>query len=215
MLSPNQKELSRGKNGIVYYKALNCKDTTQPSGNYVSKLMTSKKAAEEYSHADKIRTTIPNGAIYPEHICESSYVKGNKDTLLFSKFGGFPIVNYFNYLDLYNENTNEKFDIDYWNTFMGALYNLREQIAIMNSKGLYHNDMNYENILYNEEMGKMFLIDFAEATDKPKVSRFTGKPIIDVIELDSMIGTLVMLKEHAQNIDIRRGGRRRKTRKRR
>jgi hypothetical protein len=66
-----------------------------------------------------------------------------------------------------------------------------------------------------EEMGKMFLIDFAEATDKPKVSRFTGKPIIDVIELDSMIGTLVMLKEHAQNIDIRRGGRRRKTRKRR
>ena len=59
----------------------------------------------------------------------------------------------------------------------------------------------------------MFLIDFAEATDEPKVSRFTGKPIIDVIELDSMISTLVMLKEHAQKIDIRRGGRRRQTRK--
>lgn len=217
MLSPNQKEISRGKNGIVYYKALNCKDNTQPKGDYVSKLMTRKKAIEEYSHSDKIRATIPTGAVYSEYMCDSSYVRGNKDTLIFSKFGGYPLVAYWTYLDEYTKDTEIKFEPSYWNKVMKGLYILKDEIVEMNNKGLYHNDINLENILYNQDTGKMLLIDFAEATNTPPERKYrNGSPLTDVTTIDSIIDDFISFKERAKKVDAVAGGRRkRKTRKNR
>lgn len=208
------REIGRGINGIVYYNpALKCEDDTQPEGEYISKLMSKKKAGAEYSQAELIRRAIPYAAIYPEYMCKSSVIEDDKDTLLFSKFGGEPFSIYFEYLDTYTKGTTPKFNNEDHNTILNALYILRDQIKDMNAKGLYHNDINVENILYNETTNTMYLIDFARADTKNREQKYVKRDLSDdITSINFILESTLNLGEKAQKTT---NGGRRKTRRRR
>ena len=61
---------------------------------------------------------------------------------------------------------------------LNSIANLLPHVIAMNQKGLYHNDLNDGNILYNQNNKKAYLIDFSGLT---KVS--TKHPLCDIMAL--------------------------------
>ena len=153
--------LGKGLSGIVHYPALTCKDNSQPTGEYVSKIVTEKNALKEWENTEELRKLKPEFAIYPEYMCEGVDSK----YLLFSKFGGYSLTNYYDYLEALayktkNYEKKQEFSISYFKDIINALKDVKKDIAYLNKHDIYQGDISFDNILYNENTKKAYLIDF-------------------------------------------------------
>ena len=172
-------KIGQGISGIVHYPSLRCKNNSKtPKGDYVSKKSKKTKAQEEFEKTELLRKLKIDNMIYPEHICEYN---DNHD-LLFSKFGGYSLVKYFDYLEdlAYSKSKNiSDFDETYFDNVIKAMYELKESIKILNENDIYQGDISFDNILYNEDEKKAYLIDFERGGKKKnEYKEFQG--LIDI-----------------------------------
>lgn len=161
------KIIGKGMSGVVHYPALQCKvpsENPSDSDSYVSKVSSKKSAEKEFKNTEALRALKGSEefAIYPEFMCEYN----EKQNLLYSKFGGYSLVHYYSFLEnlAYTKNADKKkeFNEEYFNEVFKALEVLKEKVKWLNENGIYHNDISFDNILYNEETKKVYLIDFED-----------------------------------------------------
>ena len=161
--------IGEGMSGKVYYPALQIPGA--PDGNYVSKLTSSAVANAEMEFASIIQQTIPDGAIYAEHMVKLDEDDRHRmttkfgivyDTCVFSIYGGVSLVTYFDIIEqaAYNEG---RIDTEVFENMIAALYDLQHEVEAMNRKGFYHNDISHDNIVYNKAEQKARLVDFERA----------------------------------------------------
>jgi serine/threonine protein kinase len=179
------KVIGRGKSGIVYYPALNCANPANtPAGeNYVTKLVTRVHGEKELENANLIKDKGFDFVIYPIALCEAETPMGNKTHLLFSKYGGTSIMEHFSLFDKRKKPTRSEVNAPYIDKLTAALTALIPKIKMMNDKGIYHNDISFDNIVYNEKEGKAYLIDFELLST---VNNFPGSPGADLPSITSM-----------------------------
>lgn len=166
--------IGEGRSGKVFFPALPCKDNRTIPSNYVSKLVTKENAEKEILESEKIKKYLPDDALYVLDACESS-VKDKmyglwRDTLVFSKYGGQNItfLNELNNLFYRPKWTEQQLEqqlekLPEYKKVLASLIYLRERVNEMNKMGFFHNDIQYDNIVYNEEEEKSYLIDFESA----------------------------------------------------
>jgi serine/threonine protein kinase len=162
------KIIGKGMSGIVHYPALQCKvadDNPRDLSSYVSKVSSKKSAEKEFKNTEALRALKGSEefAIYPEFMCEYN----DKQNLLFSKFGGYSLVHYYSFLEnlAYSKNADKKkeeFNEEYFNIIYKGLEVLKEKVKWLNENGIYHNDISFDNIVYNEETNNVYLIDFED-----------------------------------------------------
>lgn len=169
----SRQKIGEGLSGKVYYPALECEDSTkQPSGDYVSKVMKKDAAQKEYSKTESLRKLKPSGVVYPEHICDQ---KGNPTmSLLFSRYGGEELTRYYDAAQqkssgkvLWWQQPASPDDIAEIPNIVKALETLRDEIAFLNSNGIYHNDVQTDNIVYDKKTKKAYLVDFEKMSSTP------------------------------------------------
>jgi serine/threonine protein kinase len=162
------KIIGKGMSGIVHYPALQCKvadDNPRDLSSYVSKVSSKKSAEKEFKNTEALRALKGSEefAIYPEFMCEYN----DKQNLLFSKFGGYSLFHYYSFLEnlAYSKNADKKkeeFNEEYFNIIYKGLEVLKEKVKWLNENGIYHNDISFDNIVYNEETNNVYLIDFED-----------------------------------------------------
>ena len=156
--------IGKGLSGTVHYPALQCKDSSQTPvvGNYVSKVSKKEIAEKEFNNTSKLRSleNAKNFAIFPEFMCEYD----DRHNLLFSKFGGYSLDPFYEYMKQLSRSKNikevEDFDESYYNNVIIALKELEKNVKYMNENGIYHGDMGTNNMIYDEINNKLYLIDF-------------------------------------------------------
>ena len=160
------KIIGKGMSGVVHYPALQCKvpsENPTDLSSYVSKVSSKKSAEKEFKNTEALRALKGSEefAIYPEFMCEYN----DKQNLLFSKFGGYSLVHYYSFLEdlAYTKNADKsQFNEEYFNDIYKGLEVLKEKVKYLNENGIYHNDISFDNVLYNEETKKVYLIDFED-----------------------------------------------------
>jgi serine/threonine protein kinase len=160
------KIIGKGMSGVVHYPALQCKipnENPTDISSYVSKVSSKKSAEKEFKNTEALRALKGSEefAIYPEFMCEYN----EKQNLLFSKFGGYSLVNYYLFLEnlAYTKNADKsQFNEEYFNDIFKGLEVLKEKMKWLNENNIYHNDISFDNVLYNEETKKVYLIDFED-----------------------------------------------------
>jgi serine/threonine protein kinase len=161
------KIIGKGMSGVVHYPALQCKvpnDNPEDISLSVSKVSSKKSAEKEFKNTETLRSLKGSEefAIYPEFMCEYN----EKQNLLFSKFGGYSLVHYYSFLEnlAYSNSANKKkeFNEEYFNDIFKSLEVLKEKMKWLSENNIYHNDISFDNILYNEETKKVYLIDFED-----------------------------------------------------
>jgi len=177
-------KIGEGMSGRVYYPALECDDPSkQPKGDYVSKVMKPDVAQAEFTKTEPLRKLGPSYAIYPEAICAR---KGN--SILFSKFGGFNLADYFTNLEQVYEGRLDwapepvPVNKDELNSIVRGLQELSGEIDEMNAAGLYHNDVSMDNIVFNPSTKRVYLIDFERMTLTPPKGRSDKDNILDILK---------------------------------
>jgi serine/threonine protein kinase len=188
--------IGEGRSGKVFFPALQCTDNRNIPSNYVSKLVTEKIADKELKEAVKAEQYLPKDSLYVLDTCESSIKDQKKDQkrdqLVFSRYGGNNLINLL-YYELYDGSFDEvKRDFSpnilKYKKILTSLQYLRERVLEMNKKGFYHNDILPENIVYNEEEEKSYLIDFETASNTPILGR--NKTSDDIQTMDDIINQL-------------------------
>lgn len=184
--------IGKGLTGAVYYPALECMNPSDgPKGdNYISKLTTTKSAEKEFDLTSKLRELEDSKdfAIFPEYICKYN----DKQSLLFSKYGGYSLVHYFRYFEdlAYNKNANTSdFDEKYYENIIKALHTLKKKVKYMNDNDIYQGDISFDNILYNEDEIKVYLIDFERG----------GKKDDETVLVQDLIDDLKKIKNKMMN----------------
>ena len=61
------------------------------------------------------------------------------------------------------------------------MYELKDSVKQLNNNNIYQGDISFDNILYNEEKKKSYLIDFGRAGKKNDESKEVQK-LIDTLE---------------------------------
>lgn len=184
------KVIGQGIGGIVYYPALSCDNPNENlSGNYVSKLMSKKGADIEWNITERLREFKPGYAIYPTHRCSH-----NGKELLFSKYGGEPLLKYYENLEKhsYSKPPKELPNLDEYIKLIKTMKRFIPNLVDLHKNGLWHNDLTFENVLYNHEKNKLYLIDFGRSTDYDQKEKHTDESIlIDMInELKGMLNQI-------------------------
>jgi len=161
--------IGEGMSGKVYFPALNIPGA--PIGNYVSKLTSFKVANAEMEFASIIQQTIPDGAIYAEHMVKLDEHDSHRmttkfgivyDTCVFSIYGGVSLVTYFEIIE-HAAYKDGHIDTSVFDDIILALSVLRTEVESMNQKGFHHNDISHDNIVYNKDEKKARLVDFERA----------------------------------------------------
>lgn len=161
--------IGKGMTGTVYYPALQCKNISEtPIGNYVSKVSTKKSAEKEFKNTERLRM-LPEAnqiAIFPEYMCEYN----DTHNLLFSKFGGYSLGAYYEYMKGLSRSKNIKekseFNNSYYENVISALRTLQKNVRFLNENEIYHGDISTDNMIYNELENKIYLIDFERGNTK-------------------------------------------------
>ena len=155
--------IAKGNSGRVYYPAISCTDLPDIDvTKYISKLTTKANAIKEKEIADKVRDKM-EFAIVPEFMCSSPLIIGDKDTLLYSKFGGKDISEITINLEYFFHSGKPlpaNYSVKFLEDFFQALLVLQEDVRLLNEQSIYNNDIQDENILYDETTKKAYLIDF-------------------------------------------------------
>jgi hypothetical protein len=129
--------IGEGMSGKVYYPALNIPGA--PIGNYVSKLTSSTVAKAEMEFASIIQQTIPNAAIYAEHMVKLDEHDSHRmttkfgivyDTCVFSIYGGVSLLTYFEIIEqaAYNDG---RINTDEFEDMIASLYELQYHVEIV------------------------------------------------------------------------------------
>ena len=161
--------IGKGISGTVYYPALQCKNISEtPSGNYVSKVSSKQSAENEFNNTAKLRM-LPEAieyAIFPEYMCTYN----DKQNLLFSKFGGYSLQPFYEYVRKLSRSKNIKevseFDNSYFENVLSALRELQKNVKYLNENKIYHGDISSENMIYDEITNKIYLIDFEKGNSE-------------------------------------------------
>lgn len=170
--------LGKGRTGTSYYPALPCENSQeQPPGKWVSKATTSREARSEWMRTKPLREKNYDFTAHPISVCKGvgQIEKGKDRWLLFSKYAGRPISQV---MDDFIENAYECLQ------FMKALKELRGNIIKMNNDGIFHHDTSAQNMTYNEQEQKAYLLDFGEMVANPVHNRNRTD---DTIGLDQQI----------------------------
>lgn len=178
-------KIGQGISGTVYYPALDCKEKSKtPKGEYVSKKSKKEISEREFEKTDVLRKLKLDNIIYPEVMC--SY--DDKHNLLFSKYGGPSLLDYYDYMEklAYSKKNINKNDFNktYFNNVIDALNELKASVKTMNEHNIYQGDITFDNILYNEKENKAYLIDFEKS----------GKKMDEVKEVQEIIDILIEFK---------------------
>ena len=152
--------IGKGRFGTTYYPALQCLNPKdQPKGDVVSKVVPRKVARQEFTGTRILRQKNYDFTCHPIEACQgvgALNINGKKEEqwLLFSKYGGQRIAHH---MYVFEEQARK------FATMIGAMKDLREKIKLMNEKDkIFHNDVSVENMTYNEQDAKAYLIDFGE-----------------------------------------------------
>jgi serine/threonine protein kinase len=131
-----------------------CGPPPVPEG-YVTKIMKEKDAKREIDNATKLGLhRFRDFVIYPEYLCE-----GEKGWYLYSRYGGKDLIEDFDFFDRRTSFTDD--DKKRRDLIVHKLEELSKDVKKMNEAGVYHNDISFDNILFDGE--KMYLIDFERA----------------------------------------------------
>jgi hypothetical protein len=177
-------KLGEGMTGKVHYPALECDEPSQqPKGDYVSKLTSIEAGDSEFKKTEPLRSLKPTNSIYPESKCIH---KGKN--LLFLKYGGFSLSDYFTNLE---QNVTGRLswapepvpvDLTELNAIIAAVEELVNEINVLNKANLYHNDVSLDNIVFNPKTKKAYLIDFERmTTDSQSSKRSDLNAIQDIV----------------------------------
>jgi len=179
-------KIGEGMSGKVYYPALECDEPSQqPKGDYVSKVTSIEAGESEFKKTEPLRSLKPTNSIYPESKCIH---KGKN--LLFLKYGGFSLSDYFTNLE---QNVSGRLSWapepvptipDELNDIIHALEELINEINILNKASLYHNDVSLDNIVFNPKTKKAYLIDFERMTTDSQSSKRSDLQSIQSIVTD-------------------------------
>lgn len=181
-------KIGQGITGTVYYPPLKCKEESKtPKGDYVSKKSKKEISKREFEKTEALRKLNLDNIIYPEHICEYD----DKHNLLFSKYGGPSLLEYYDYMEklAYSKKNINKNDFDkkYFNNVIDALNKLKASVKTMNENNIYQGDITFDNILYNEKENKAYLIDFEQSGKKRDEAKEVQEIIDILIEFKNMI----------------------------
>jgi hypothetical protein len=156
--------IGTGIGGQVHYPALSCQDPTEnPKGDYVTKVMNPANAELEWNSAKQLQRFNPKYAIFPLHRC--TYKKDKE--LLFSKYGGKTLVDYFYELENHAYAKPPK-PLDNKKVYIKIIKTMKRfkiHLNDLHSHNIYHNDLTYENFLYNPDKDKLYLIDFGRSSN--------------------------------------------------
>jgi len=185
--------IGQGNSGIVFFPSLKCVDDGFDTTGYVSKLVSEEDAQKEMRNSAIIQTLLPDCAVYYEHMCKSVTIMGDKDTLLFSKYRGKSLNVYIaDYLEwLYYTGKPSKYykgkkiPLHFFKDMLVALKKLYVKIKRLNENGYFHNDIQQENIIYDEIEKKAYVIDFERLSTQPLHPHLT-----DAINMKDLIDTL-------------------------
>jgi predicted Ser/Thr protein kinase len=143
--------LGEGLSGVVHRPALQCKDATKtPKGDYVTKVIRrgrEQTARDEFANAEKLRA-FTDIVIVPDTMCEGP----DDELMLFSKYGGQALIEF----GLPDDVPSETFRTN----LIAALERIKERVRAMNAAKIYHNDISFENVVFNPETNQAYLIDF-------------------------------------------------------
>lgn len=184
--------------GEVYYPALECDEPSkQPKGDYVSKVTSIEAGESEFKKTEPLRSLKPTNSIYPEIKC----IRKGKN-LLFLKYGGFSLSEYFTNLE---QNATGRLswapepvvvDLTELNKIIHALEELINEINILNKANLYHNDVSLDNIVYNPKINRAYLIDFEKMTmNSQSGKRSDLQAIQDILNDFKKYKTIIAEKE--------------------
>jgi len=179
-------KIGEGMSGEVYYPALECDEPSQqPKGDYVSKVTSIEAGESEFKKTEPLRSLKPTNSIYPEIKC----IRKGKN-LLFLKYGGFSLSEYFTNLE---QNATGRLNWapepvptipDELNDIIHALEELINEIYVLNKASLYHNDISLDNIVFNPKTKKAYLIDFEKMTTGSQSSKRSDLQSIQSIVTD-------------------------------
>ena len=171
------KYLSEGEDGIVFHPPLLCIDREEKyeTVEYVGKILDEDKATDEFKKSNKIKELDPEGkwSVTIDKICKineiqidedylekknKSIYKG-KNTQLISKYGGVSLAKGLIKFD-------EEYPALFESTNVPLFFKLikTQLIPIVNKLNdtYAHNDLHYNNILYDSTTGKIKLFDFGK-----------------------------------------------------
>jgi serine/threonine protein kinase len=139
---------------------------------------------------------------YIQYICVLQKQKKGK-YLLFSKYGGIALTEHSDLLEehAYHKPHPLKIDNINHNKIMKALNDLKPAIIDLNSHDIYHNDLSFDNILYNDETEKAYMIDFDRSTrtPPPPLNKYGNKNTTDLEQLEILIEQLESMKKLIDN----------------
>lgn len=192
------KQIGEGRTSYVFQPPLKCADgiTKYNNVNYVSKLTTKDIAQREFIYSEKLRMIDPDSTFtaIPLYTCEiaedqsnNDYTKTYKNHLIIMPYAGKPTNTIFSILETaaYKPNKMKSEEIpslDYINNLLEGLINLAKFVKLMNEKGISHNDIQFDNIMINDNKKpfELRLIDFELSTEYiPEKSR----DLFDIINL--------------------------------
>lgn len=182
----DRKLLGQGINGCVYSPAIPCNNEDEnelKSKNFVSKVMSSSNASNEYNDykifydlSQKQFRKLSDFCIIPKQPpcnfekekykellknCEPIY-KSTDIMLINQPNGGTSVKNYLKTLFSYMNSQNRDHGL-YLNKlieFLKAFQQLIKGLYILRNNGIIHMDIKADNIVYNDELNKFYLIDF-------------------------------------------------------
>jgi hypothetical protein len=171
--------IGEGRTSTVFSPPLKCTEHTDKydSPAWVSKLTTRATAESELRNTAALRAIDPKSqfTLIPVHICplareqtnenfgESNTRKGERNTLVIMPNGGIQLGALFTLLESAAYTPSGESTApppEYIHAVLIALKELALFIVSMNAAGVYHNDIHFENILYNQDTNEARLIDF-------------------------------------------------------
>jgi len=184
----SKKIIGEGSYGCVHKPSLHCDKLPRPDfkyDNYVSKIMKIKEAKKELDKFVIIDSIDPNDKYHLGNpiMCKPEITKTlikdvssckhinnfKKDqdefSLLLLKYGGYDLKTFCSHIPKYFS-TNKKEKL---NKLLLEIHHLLKGLRLLKKYGLVHYDLKPQNILFNTETGKMYLIDFGLMNDKETI----------------------------------------------
>ena len=177
------KIIGEGWYGIVLMPPLQCKENINIPPNSVAKIADYKDLKREYDFMIEYIKYSPSFSQLVNSsdivLCEFKYDNlpkkiltelENKDNPTFELIMPYLGNTFNNYINKYKNNCEKKGDevisVDIFINYMNAIYKLLNEIKLLNNKGIYHNDIKPNNLIYNEETKSLLLIDFGASIIK-------------------------------------------------
>jgi serine/threonine protein kinase len=183
MNSININIIGEGWFGIVLMPPLQCKENINIPPNSVAKISHYKDLKREYDFMNEYIKYSPSFSQLVNNsdiiLCEFNYdnlpekiltLLEDRENPTFELIMPYLGKTFDKYIDEYKnkcqETGDEVISVAIFINYMNAIYRLLDEIKLLNYKGIYHNDIKPNNLIYNEEVNSLLLIDFGLSISK-------------------------------------------------